>query len=57
MAQFTPEAMVKAILEELRARTLMEKLICETVIPKVSCKDICNFVVTLEQLFNFVRFN
>lgn len=29
--QLTPEAMVKAILDEPRARTLMERLICETV--------------------------
>ena len=44
MAQFTPEEMVKAILEEPRARTLMEKLICETVSPKVSSTYIRNFV-------------
>lgn len=56
MAQFTPEAMVKAILEEPRARTLMEKLICETVSPKVRSTYIGN-VVTLDQLFNLVRFN
>ena len=55
MAQFTPEAMVKAILEEPRARTLMEKLICETVSRKVRSTYIRNFV-TLEQLFNLVRF-
>ena len=44
MAQFTPEEMVKAILEEPRARTLMEKLICETVSLKVSSTYIRNFV-------------
>jgi len=33
--KLTPEAMVKAILEEPRARTLMQRLTCETVNPKV----------------------
>ena len=35
MDKLTPEAMVKAIMQEPRARTLMERLICETVNPKV----------------------
>ena len=38
MDQLMPDAMVKAIWEEPRARTLIEKLICETVSLKVRSK-------------------